>query len=349
MKRISTFKRVRFLAIAGGFAATMLAFMPSAFATNYLTYASVQFTNMNAGAASSLIVSFKTSATNTGTNGSIVFSGWTGAGGTGTVATAPTIGNSLGSQNCTTLIPGSADLPGTPSIAGTAGTGTLTVTDSTALVASTLYCYVVTSGITANPTTAGQGTATLTAGSDGGTSIGFDIITSDQVTLTASVPPSYTLALSATSDALGTLSTGSVVGSTGITTTVNTNATRGWYLFGSDANTGLHSATQAYTVASTSPNTNTTITAGTEGYVTALSVNSQGTGAGTESATTAYNSSGSGNGSGLSSTNTYELASSTGTANTAKMNVKEYATISPTTPAAADYGDTITLVGSGSF
>jgi len=135
-----------------------------------------------------------------------------------------------------------------------------------------------------------------------------------------------------------------------MTVTVNTNATNGWALWGSDNNTGLKSATQNYTISSLTPGTNGTLSVGAEGYVTGLPTVgiTQGSGAGTTSATTPYASSGTGNGSGLDGT-PRKLATSTGTANGAIVTIKEYATVSGVTPAAADYSDTITLVGAGSF
>jgi hypothetical protein len=329
-----------------------LAFLPKVLATTYLTKTSVILTNMNSGGASSLIVEFTTSSSNTGTNGQLVFSGWTGSGGTGTVATSQTVATTLNSVNCTTITGASSNLPGSPTAAGTAGTGTIAITDSTALVASTSYCYVLSgNAITNNPTSTGQGTVAVTAGSDAASNVAFDIISNDQVVVNATVPPSYTLALGGTTDNFtANLASGSVGTTTGVTATVNTNAKNGWYLWGLDSNTGLKSTTQSYTIASKTPGTNATLTAGTEGYVTGLPAGgiTQGSGAGTTSATTAYASSGSGNGSGLDGTER-QIASSTGTANGAIVTVKEYAAISAVTPAASDYSDTITLVGAGSF
>ena len=317
----------------------------------FLAKAEVMFTNMNSGGASSLIVLFRTSASNTGTNGSLVFSGWTGAGGTGTVATSQTVSNTFNSVNCTAITGAASNLPGSPTAAGTAGTGTIAVTDATALTANTTYCYVLSSAITANPTATGQGTVALTAGSDSASTVAFNIISNDQVVVSATVPPTYTLALSGNTDSFtGNLASGSIVGTTGVTATVNTNAQSGWFLWGSDSNTGLRSTLQSYTVASKTPGTNGSLSAGTEGYLTGLPAAgiTQGTGAGTTSATTAYASSGSGNGSGLDGT-PRQIASSTGTASGAIVTIKEYAAISAITPAATDYSDTITLVGAGAF
>jgi hypothetical protein len=220
------------------------------------------------------------------------------------------------------------------------------------MTASTSYCEVLTStSAVTNPTATGVQTAILTAGSDAASNVSIDIITNDQVVVTATVPPAFTLALNSNTDAFtGNLASSSVGSTTGITATVNTNAKNGWFLFGSDANTGIRSTTQSYTVASKTSGTNATLAAGTEGFLTGLPAGSitQGSGSGTTSATTAYASSGAGNGSGLD-TNERQIASSNGTANGAVVTVKEYAAISAVTPAATDYSDTITLVGAGSF
>lgn len=343
--------RLKLTIAAVAFLLPSFTFLPAAFASNYLTKSSVILTNMNSGGASSVIVAFTTSASNTGTNGSLVFNGWTGTGGTGTVATTQAVSSTYNGTNCTTITGASSNLPGSPTAAGTAASGTITITDSTALTASTSYCYVLTSAITANPTTTGQSTVALTAGSDSATSDAIDVISNDQVVINAVVPPAFTLAISSNTDSFTqNLASSSIVGTTGVTATVNTNAKSGWYLWGSDSNTGLKSTTQSYTVASTSPGTNATLTAGSEGYLTGLPSSgiTQGSGSGTTTAATAFASSGSGNGSGLNST-PQKLASSTGTANGAVVTLKEYATVSSTTPSASDYSDTITLVGAGSF
>lgn len=352
MKKLQ-FKKSRLLIAVAALLAANIGFLPEVFATNPLTKPSVILTNMNSGGASSIIVEFTTSGSNTGTNGSLVFSGWTGSGGTGTVATSQTVSNTFNSTNCTTITGASSNLPGSPTAAGTAGTGTIAITDATALTASTSYCYVLTSGITANPTSTGVGTVAVTAGSDTATNVAFDIISNDQVVVSATVPPSFTLALGGNTDSFTTnLSSGSVSTTTGVTATVNTNAKSGWFLWGSDSNTGLKSPSQGnYTIASKPTiGSNATVTAGDEHVLTGLPAGgiTQGSGAGTTSATAAYASSGSGNGSGLDGT-PRQLASSNGTANGAIVTVKEFASITATTPAANDYTDTITLVGAGSF
>jgi hypothetical protein len=348
----SIFKRAHVGIVLLALLIANMGFLPQVFATNPLAKPSIYLTNMNAGGASAVIVEFTTSATNTGTNGSVVFSGWTGSGGTGTVATSQTVTTTYNGVNCKTITLAAANLPGTPTAAGTAGTGTIAVTDATALTASTNYCYVLPTGITANPTSTGQSSVAVTAGTDTAVSVEIDIITNDQVVVSATVPPSFTLGLSGNTDSFTTsLSSGSIVGTTGVTATVGTNAKNGWYLFGSDSNSALNSASTGGSIPATTVNTNTTLTAGTAGYLSGVTAVTQGTGTGigTTTADAPYSSSGSGNGSGLTTTTPYEMAVSTGTAVNATVTIKEYAAISAVTPAAADYSDTITLVGAGSF
>lgn len=333
--------------------AANLEFLPSASASS-LSKSSVMLTDMNAGAASAIIFEFTTSSSNTGTGLTLQFPQYTGTS-NGSVNATQTYSQTYGagSVNCKTITGASANLPTASSITASGSSTTITFSGLSAYSASTSYCGVLTGSAVTNPSSAtANDTAILTAGSDAAQTIALDVISNDQVTVSATVPPSFTLALSGNTDNFtSNLSTGSIDSTTGVTATVNTNAVSGWFLWGSDANTGIKSTIQNYTVASTTPGTNATISSGSEGYVTGLPAGgiTQGSGSGgTTSATTAYASSGSGNGSGLDVT-PRQLATSNGTANGASVTVKEFATIKGTTPAANDYADTITLVGAGSF
>jgi len=116
----------------------------------------------------------------------------------------------------------------------------------------------------------------------------------------------------------------------------------------------LHSTAAGKTIASSTTNSNTTISNGTEGYVMGVTSVVQGSGSGgTTSASAAFGNGSTGTaanyqGSGLRGTADL-IASSTGTANAAQFVTKEFATISGVTPAANDYTDTITFIAAGSF
>lgn len=173
-------------------------------------------------------------------------------------------------------------------------------------------------------------------------------ITDDQIVVTATVPPIFSFALSGNTDPLGTLSTSSVTTSpTPRTATVSTNSKNGWTVWAKDANTGLSSATAAYTLASTTPGTNSILAGGTPGYNTGVTTSQVG-GTGTISVATAFVGTAAGQGGGLDTT-LRALATSNGTADTAVLTLKNNVAISPIVPAASDYTDTITVIGAGLF
>lgn len=314
-----------------------------------MSHVTVMETNMNTSATSAVIVAFTAGASDAA--GSLTL----GMGSAVTaVAATQTVSTTYNGVDCKTITGASTDLPGT--ITSTSNTSPNIVLSSVgALTASTSYCFVlgtyaaqtaVTNAATANPYT-----VTLTDGGDSGTG-SIDLISNDQVTVSATVPPSFTMSIANTTDNFSANLSTTTIGSTpGDTITINTNAGHGWYLWASDSNTGLHSGSSGGSIPSTTPGTNATLTAGTAGYVTAIPAANivQGSGSGgTTSATAAFASSGSGNGSGLNTTPTI-IASSTGTANAATVKPLEYAAIAGVTPAGTDYTDTITYVGAGSF
>jgi hypothetical protein len=323
------------------------------FATTYTTKPIVLLTNMNATGSTSIIMGWiPGSSASTLT---LSFPTYTG-GAAGAVAASQTVSGSFGGSTCATILGGaytSAVEPGTPTAAGNASTGLITFTTATQ-TASTAYCLVLTGSAATNPTSTGVVSAVITAATDGPIGVQVDIITNDQVVVTATVASTFTMSLSGTTDAFtANLSSGTIGATTGVTVTVGTNAKNGWYLYASDLNSGLYSTVQTKTIASVAVGSGpTTISAGAEGYNLAVTSSSitQGSGAGigTTSAQTYYASSTSGQGGGLN-TVPRVIAQSTGTAVNATVPIKEYATISNITPASTDYSDTISLVGAGSF
>lgn len=172
-------------------------------------------------------------------------------------------------------------------------------------------------------------------------------ITDDQIVVTATVPQLFSFALSGNTDNIGNITSGSVATSpTPRTATVNTNAKSGWLMWARSANTGLTSATASKTIASTTPGSNSTLTGTTEGYNTGITTSQVG-GSGTISVPAAFTG-GVAQGGGLN-TSLATVASSNGTADTAVVTIRNNVSISPLTPAAADYTDTITVVAAGLF
>jgi hypothetical protein len=218
-----------------------------------------------------------------------------------------------------------------------------------------LYCFnwTNTAAVQVKSSASASNSGTVTLQATGPTTIdtgNFSTasITDDQIVVSASVPQTFSFALSGNTDNLGSLTTGSVsVGGTPQTVTINTNAKNGWYLWASDANTGLLSSSASSTIASTTPGTNSTLVAGTAGYNTGVT-QTQTSGTGTVTVAAPFVGGATGKGGGLDTTNRL-LVSSTGTANNAVVTLTNNAAISSTTAAATDYSDIITVIGAGLF
>jgi hypothetical protein len=242
-----------------------------------------------------------------------------------------------------------------PGIGTATNVSSQTVTfPSTDLTVGTLYCFNWTN--TAAVTTKSSATASNSGTISTFTSVPALVdsasfttatVTNDQIVVTATVPQTFSFALSGNTDALGTLSTGSVTPSpTPRQATVNTNAKNGWIVWAKDANTGLTSSGAAYTIPSTTPGTASTLVAGTNGYNMGVT-SSQAGGTGDLVVTPAYAGSTS-TGAGLD-TSLRAIATSDGTAVTANLTMTNNVAISNIAPAATDYTDTITVVGAGLF
>lgn len=237
-----------------------------------------------------------------------------------------------------------------PSIATANNVTSQTVTFASGdLTVGTLYCFNWASATAVQTAAAASSNNTGTVTTRTSTPTNIDTasystvtMTSDSINVTASVPQSFTYALNNTSDSLGALSTGSVTSSpTPRTLTINTNAGGGWMVWGQDATTGLRSPTTSYTVASTTPGSNSTLSSGTEGYNMGVT-SSQTSGSGTVTVATPFVGGSTGKGGGLD-TSLRTIASSNGTANNAVLTLTNNAAISTLTTAATDYADTITL------
>ncbi|HSX00219.1 MAG TPA: hypothetical protein VLH38_04250, partial [Patescibacteria group bacterium] len=241
---------------------------------------------------------------------------------------------------------------------GTAWPGINTATNVTSqtvtfpsgdLTVGTLYCFNWTNSaaVSVKSSATSNNTGTVTTQTSLPATIdtapyGTVSLSGDQVNVTASVPQAFTYALSATSDALGALTSGSVTSSpTPRTLTINTNASTGWVAWAQDSSTGLHSNAGSYTVPSTTPGANSTISGSTEGYNMGVT-STQTSGSGTIAVAAPFVGGTSGKGGGLDTT-LRSIASSTGTANNAVLTLTNNATISSLTAAATDYSDTITL------
>jgi hypothetical protein len=291
------------------------------------------FTNpMIASDAQQLAVQFKL-ATASPTSATLVFSS-----GTATSGSIPIAGT-----GCTTYFPGDTAIGGSPTASGSSATITISTLSGLSSTSVT-YCMLLGNSTTnafTNPA-AGVITVALTIGSDTQTDA-IDVLSSgaNAYSVSATVLPTFTLSLSGTSDALGTLSSSSTITSTGITATINTNAQSGWFLWADDANgtNGLTSASSGSHIAAVSTGSAHTFTTGSNQYGLGVTVDN----------TTNYAYGGGTTGSGLSNTAYNEIATNNAPASNLTTVLHELADITATQAPATDYTDTITVIGAGSF
>jgi hypothetical protein len=294
--------------------------------------ASVLESNMNASGTSSIYVNFKAGAADSASTLTLTLNGFT-VNATQTISTA----------TCVALFGGSANvLPTTGTLSASGSSPVVTVSSVGTLASGTDYCFQLTSASAVTNPTAGTYNNIVIADGTDTTTVGVDVISNDQISVSATVSPTFTLTFGGNSDSLGALSSTSVKASTGVTLTVLTNAANGWGLWAEDANTGLHSTAANKTIASVSTGAN-------YNFATNTNAEHYGIGVTTSNATTNYADSGGSTGSGVTSSAYNEIATAGAPTAGATVTVKEIADISAITPAAVDYGDTLTIIGAGSF
>lgn len=337
--------------IVFGYLASWVVFASDAFAAP--TQSFIRFDRMKISTATTGTVCFMPGTVNTESTVKVTFpTGYTlGLAGTFTVNTTNTAWPS-----------GASAWPGITTASNV--TGQVVTFASGDLAVGTLYCFnwtnpsAVMTKSSATTSNAGQiDTYTLTPALIDTAGYSTATIADDQVIVSAAVSQSFSFALSGNTDALGTLSTASVsVSPTPRTVTVNTNAKNGWAVWAKSAYQGLCSSsvgtctpgTPTTQIATTTTGSNRTLVAGTTDYTMGVTSTQVG---GTASITVAspFVGTGAGQGGGLSATAYQTIASSTGTANTAVLTLKNNVAISSIVAAATDYTDTITVVGAGLF
>ncbi|MFZ1721516.1 MAG: hypothetical protein WAU07_03350, partial [Microgenomates group bacterium] len=221
---------------------------------------------------------------------------------------------------------------------------------------STLYCFNFSGTDTLTTSTAASdltGTVANTTSGDVVIDSGAyatSIISDDQIAVTATVPSTFTIALSANTQSLGTLSSGSVTSGSGVDVTVTTNAGNGWIGWVLSENAALDSATTGDTIptAGTINGSPNTLSPGTEGYVLDVDLDTDGAGGGTLTIDGEYNG-GSTSAGGTLATSFNEIASADGPAGSDVVTLIPRVAISGLTEAATDYTDTLTVVAAGNF
>ena len=326
-------------------AATVLGTLSTAHAAT-LTSTYIRLDRMKAAQTTSFRLVFRTVSAGA-TSVAINFNGadvttWTAS--SGLVNATQTVS----SVTCATET-GFTGLPGSITAAGSSAT--VTISAVTALSATTTYCVDLTSASAVTTATAGEYHPTITVGSDS-TTTSVRTISNDQVVVSAVVPPSFNFVLDGnTTSFTANLDSTAVRSTTGRTITITTNAANGWVAWIKDLNQGLQSAVASKTIATsgTINATPNTLSAGTEGYVLDADLTTDAASGGTVTIAAEYN--GGANAGGTLSSSFQPIATSTGTAGGSGdvITLVGKAAIAGDTPAAADYTDTWTIIGAGTF
>jgi hypothetical protein len=315
--------------------------------------------NAKAASLTETFVRFDRMQTSTATTGTVCATQASGGTDTTVTVTFPT-GYTLGlaatfTVNTTNIAwpAGGTAWPGITT--ATNVTGQVVTFPSTTLTPATLYCFnwTNTAAVQTSASATNSNAGAINTYATGPTLIDSGTyetatVTSDQIVVTAAVPSAFSFALSANTDTIHN-QTPSVVGvsTTPPTATVNTNAKNGWMVWAKDSNAGMDSASAAHNIASTTPGSNSTLSAGTEGYNTGVT-STQGSGTGTITVAAPFVGGSTGKGGGLNTTYA-PLATSTGTGGSSVLTLTNNFAIAAITPAATDYTDTITVVGAGAF
>lgn len=232
---------------------------------------------------------------------------------------------------------------------------------STDLTVATLYCFNFASSSTLTTSTAGNDkTGTITVRASGAATIdsssyALSIVSNDQIVVTATVPATFSFALSGNTDAFTTnLSSSSVVSTSGRTVTIGTNAASGWVAWVKSANAALNSASTSATIATSGSLDNAPTNLNpTTGYVLDVDITTDsGTGTGTVTQASNYGAEYNGTTTeegGTLSTTFQPIAASSGTTDGDVITLTERAFISAVQAAATDYTDTLTIVAAGRF
>lgn len=240
----------------------------------------------------------------------------------------------------------------------TAVSGKIVTFPSGDLVVGTTYCFnfaatnTLTTGASGNNQTGTVTTRTGAAATIDSSAYALSVINDDQIVVSATVPATFSFALSANADSIGTLST-TTASSTGVTATMTTNASGGWVAWVKSLNAGLASASAGVSIATAGSVDNTpSDLASTTGYVLDVDITTDGGGTGTITQASNWGAEYAGantTSGGTLSTSFQPIAASSGTTDGDVLTLIERAKIVATQAAATDYTDTLTVVAAGRF
>jgi hypothetical protein len=246
--------------------------------------------------------------------------------------------------------------PGITSATASVSTQTVTWTYSSdqTLSSSNIYCFrfASSSALTLPSATSGavdKGTITTetvtpTTIDTGDFAMAIVSGTTDQISVTSTVTPTFNFALGSNSIALGNLPISGTPATGNTTMTISTNALNGWNAWVKSANAGLFSSSTGQTIASQGTYPTTTDINGTEGY----QLNGVAT-TGSPTIAPGYLNAATTHIGGKLDAFYENLATMTSPTSNAVVTLNLLAEAAATRIASTDYNDTLTVVASGSF
>lgn len=305
------------------------------------TEAYIRLARMKASTATDVTVVMKPATAGTEAKITVLF-------GTGTTVCAGAT-----TVNTTSLPTGVTAVPGTLSASGSGQT--VTVTGVTDMSVGTLYGLNIVGCITTG--SAAQYTNTIKTLTSGDAEIDTKdvatrVITDDQITVNAIVPPTFSFTFGGNQMDFATdLDPAGIVSTNGILITIATNAANGWIAWVKSSNAALSSTVASHTIDSsgTVNGTPTTLSAGSEDYALDVNLTQDSGTAGTGTVTINAEYDGGASEGGTLTTGFSEIASADGPTDDDQITLVNKATISGLTPAASDYTDILTVVGAGHF
>ncbi|MDB5171004.1 MAG: hypothetical protein JWO35_698 [Candidatus Saccharibacteria bacterium] len=352
------------------FVAALLAFslvLPSIASATQLNQASIHLGRLGISASSNndALVTFKLrTAPTTIAKISVFFpSGFTLAAGTPTVSTTGFPNTPAGIS----VPPGSLTATVTSSGAGAGGTIVVSGLTSASLNSSSLYGFTIPTGTITNPATANQYNNTVSSLTSADAVVDTTLTPTyiyglspdqDKVTVSASVAPNFSFALSANGDTVPLVDSSNIQTSPGVTMTVGTNSPLGYTAYVRSANGSLTSATSPATPITTGTFNGTadSVLAGTTKYGF---LPTTGTACSSCTGSLTYDaeySSGSGNpisagnqAGAFNTTNFASFVSRSGYTSADQITLKERIAVANTVGYANDYTDTLTIVAAGNF
>ncbi len=302
------------------------------------------------------LVCAQTPSSDSGTEGKVLVTFPTGF----TLGIATTFDSSI-----TNLPSGATAWPSISAKASDVTGQVVTFTSADLTATSTLYCFRWSgTGSVQNPSAANNLSGSIATQT--GASVAVDsgnyavsVIADDQISVTATVPLIFTLALSDVSMPLGSLSTSTVTSSTSRTLSIGTNAAAGWIAWvkganGSSTVGSLHSTVANADISapdSCANNTPTDLTS-TTGYVLDVDITTDGGGTGTITQASNFGAEYAGSNStsgGSVCTDLQPIAASNGTTDGDLLTLTARAKVTATQAAASDYADTLTVIATGRF